>query len=76
MLTATAPPTPGSAASTQEWCTGAMISPRHVLTAAHCVFDVQGAHAPMTDVAFAPGRNGATTPFSTIAFESVRDLLP
>ena len=49
-----------------------MISPKHVLTAAHCIWDVEDTHQPMSDVAFAPAQNGAAAPFGNVPWTTVR----
>ena len=48
-----------------EFCSGTMIAPRLVLTAGHCVYDVETAK-PTNLKFFAPSRNGKAAPFGKI----------
>lgn len=61
---------PGRAAGLA--CTGALVSPLHVLTAAHCVFDIKGARVLATSLEFTPARDGASLPFATIPWSHAR----
>lgn len=73
-MTATEPPSNTSANAVEEWCTGAMISPMHMLTAAHCVWDVEQTHTAMQNIKFAPDLNGGSPPFGDIPYSAVRLL--
>ncbi|BDA51220.1 probable glutamyl endopeptidase [Coccomyxa sp. Obi] len=55
-------------------CTGTLIGPKHVVTAAHCVYDINDSHQYVASINFAPGQNGNAQPYGQLEWSSVRVL--
>ena len=55
-------------------CSGALIGRSHVVTAAHCVFDINNSLKLVDSVDFLPGLDGTTEPYGAILWETVRLL--
>ncbi|KAK9814047.1 hypothetical protein WJX73_010381 [Symbiochloris irregularis] len=55
-------------------CSGTLIGTRHVVTAGHCVYDINDSHQYVDSLDFSPGLNGNNAPFGTLAWTTVRVL--
>jgi hypothetical protein len=55
-------------------CTGTLVGPRHVVTAAHCVFDINDSRQMVSSLDFSPGLTATARPFGIVEWSTVRIL--
>ena len=55
-------------------CSGSLIGRSHVVTAAHCVYDINESHQYVDSLNFKPGADGGAAPYGTLRWKTARVL--
>ena len=55
-------------------CSGSLIGRSHVVTAAHCVYDINESHQYVDSLDFKPGADGGAAPYGTLRWKTARVL--